>query len=266
MRIGFIGAGQMARALASGFVRQDRVSASNVTSSDCSEAALATFQELLPDTRVTTNNREVVASSDIVFLAVKPQHLPPVFEALPTSNSPPLFVSIIAGVPLTTLSSALGTDRVIRVMPNTPCLIGQGASAFCRGSQVTDEDAQTVNDLLSAVGTCRELSEPLLDVVTGLSGSGPAFVFLFIEALSDGGVKMGLPRDVAQQLAAQTVHGAAQMVLKSGDHPAVLKDRVASPAGTTIAGIHALEQNGIRAAAIAAVEAATRRSQELGRQ
>jgi pyrroline-5-carboxylate reductase len=174
-----------------------------------------------------------------------------------------LFVSIAAGVTIARLSAGLGTDRVIRVMPNTPCLVGKGAAAFARGPSATPADGERVAKLLNAVGLAFELDEKLLDAVTGLSGSGPAFVYVVIEALSDGGVRMGLPRHVATQLAAQTVLGAAQMVL-GGEHPAVLKDRVASPGGTTIAGLQALEDRGLRAALIAAVEAATERSKELG--
>ena len=149
-------------------------------------------------------------------------------------------------------------------MPNTPCLVGKGASAFARGAGATAADGERVKQLLSAVGLAFELDEKLLDAVTGLSGSGPAFVYVMIEALSDGGVRTGLPRTIATQLAAQTVLGAAQMVL-GGEHPAVLKDRVASPGGTTIAGLQVLEDRGLRAALIAAVEAATERSKELGR-
>jgi pyrroline-5-carboxylate reductase len=150
-------------------------------------------------------------------------------------------------------------------MPNTPCLVGEGASGYCLGPRTTEADRELVERLLSSVGRAVAVDEKLLDVVTGLSGSGPAFVFVMIEALADGGVRMGLPRATALELAAQTVKGAAQMVLVSGDHPAVLKDQVASPGGTTIAGLQALEAGGLRSALIGAVEAATRRSIELGR-
>ena len=149
-------------------------------------------------------------------------------------------------------------------MPNTPCLVGQSASGYCLGPGATTADGELVARLLGTVGLALQLDEKLLDAVTGLSGSGPAFVYVMIEALSDGGVRMGLPRDVATALAAQTVKGAAEMVLSTHEHPAVLKDRVASPGGTTIAGLQALENGGVRAALISAVEAATRRSQELG--
>jgi pyrroline-5-carboxylate reductase len=149
-------------------------------------------------------------------------------------------------------------------MPNTPCLVGETASGYCLGEHCTPGDGQLVGQLLNSVGKSFQVDEKLLDAVTGLSGSGPAFVYVMIEALSDGGVRMGLPREAALTLAAQTVLGAAKMVLETGDHPAILKDRVASPGGTTIAGLQALETGGVRAALISAVEAATRRSVELG--
>lgn len=214
---------------------------------------------------MASGNAEVANSSDIVFLAVKPQHMQPVLIELkgkPTAGK--LVVSVAAGISLARLSAGLGPDaRLIRVMPNTPCLVGQGASCYSRGTTATAEDGRRVGELLAAVGRAFEIPESLLDAVTGLSGSGPAFVYVIIEALSDGGVRMGLPRDIATALAVQTVRGAAEMVSITGEHPAVLKDRVASPGGTTIAGLQALESGGVRAALMAAVEAATRRSTEL---
>jgi pyrroline-5-carboxylate reductase len=175
-----------------------------------------------------------------------------------------LVISIAAGVRLAQLAQGLGeTVRLVRVMPNTPCLVGQSASAYACGPQATSDDAELTEALLSAVGRAFRVEEKLLDAVTGLSGSGPAFVCVMVEALSDGGVRMGLPRDVATVLAAQTVLGTAQLILSTGDHPAVLKDRVASPGGTTISGLEALEAKGFRGSVIAAVEAATQRSIEL---
>jgi pyrroline-5-carboxylate reductase len=174
-------------------------------------------------------------------------------------------VSIAAGVTLGQLAVALGADRrLIRVMPNTPCLVGASASGYAPGEAATSDDIALVDRLLNVVGTAFRLPEHLLDAVTGLSGSGPAFVYAVIEALSDGGVRVGLPRDVATALAAQTVLGSARMVLETGLHPGVLKDQVTSPGGTTIAGLHALERGGLRAALMDAVEAAARRSRELG--
>jgi pyrroline-5-carboxylate reductase len=175
-------------------------------------------------------------------------------------------ISIAAGVTIREISTGLGSSvRLIRVMPNTPCLVGASATGYSPGSTATAEDVELVGRLFGAVGKAFRVSEPLLDAVTGLSGSGPAYVYTLIEALSDGGVRCGLPRDVALALAAQTVLGAAKMILETGQHPAVLKDAVTSPGGTTIAGLQVLERAGFRSAAIDAVEAATRRAQELGK-
>jgi pyrroline-5-carboxylate reductase len=187
-------------------------------------------------------------------------------EIRPALGSRHLIVSIAAGISLRQLADSLGSERrLVRVMPNMPCLVGASASGYAPGESATPEDVNLVDRLLNAVGRAFRLPEHLLDAVTGLSGSGPAFVYVMIEALSDGGVRMGLPREVATALAAQTVFGAAKMVLETGAHPAVLKDMVASPGGTTIAGLHALEQRGLRLALMDAVEAATRRSIELGK-
>jgi pyrroline-5-carboxylate reductase len=176
-----------------------------------------------------------------------------------------LVISIVAGVKLSALREVAGMGvRIVRVMPNTPALIHRGAAAYSTGPDVTAEDANVVEKIFSAVGKVFRVKEELLDVVTGLSGSGPAYIYIVIEALADAGVLMGLPRDLALQLAAQTVAGAAEMVLQSGLHPAQLKDMVTSPGGTTIAGIEALEASGIRAAFLSAVRAATERSIELG--
>jgi pyrroline-5-carboxylate reductase len=203
----------------------------------------------------------------VIILAVKPQSMRSLLDELrPLFNPSHLVISIAAGVTLSALSSALGENtRLVRVMPNTPCLVGQGASGFALGSAATPDDASFTQALLSTVGIAVQVPESLLDAVTGLSGSGPAYAFQVIEALSDGGVSAGLPRDVATRLAAQTLLGAARMVLATGQHPGVLKDAVASPGGTTIAGLHELERGGLRATLMNAVVAATRRSQELGR-
>jgi pyrroline-5-carboxylate reductase len=175
-----------------------------------------------------------------------------------------LVVSVAAGVSIATIAKGLGLDRrIARVMPNTPALIGEGAAAYCLGPGTKPEDETVVAECLRSVGKAFRVPESQLDAVTGLSGSGPAFVFLMIDALADGGVRVGLPREVALELAAQTVSGAARMVLETGEHPGRLKDQVASPAGTTIAGLHALERAGVRGALMDAVEAAYRRSVEL---
>ena len=200
-----------------------------------------------------------------MVLAVKPQVLPAVARELRSVlTDRQLVMSVAAGVSLRQLADWLGSERVVRVMPNTPCLVGRGASAYALGEQATSEDARVVESMLAAVGFVCQVGERYLDAVTGLSGSGPAYIYLLIEALSDGGVLAGLTRDVATQLAAHTVRGAAEMVIGTAVHPAVLKDRVTSPGGTTIAGIQALEEHGLRAACMAAVEAATARARQLG--
>ena len=263
---GFIGAGQMARALGRGFVTAGLIDASRIVAFDPVPAAGEQFAAELAGAKLLASNQAVVSSADVIWIAVKPQQMSAVFdEVRPAVSSDKLFVSIAAGIPLARLYEGLGTQRVVRVMPNTPCLVGQGASAFALGNQAKAEDAGWVERLLTAVGTAAQVDEKLLDAVTGLSGSGPAFVYTIIEALSDGGVRAGLPRSLATALAAQTVRGAAEMVLVTGEHPAVLKDHVASPGGTTIAGLQALEHHGVRAALIAAVVAATERSKELGK-
>lgn len=265
-RIGLIGAGQMATALASGFIKTGLTTAGQIVAADVDAAARRRFTEqttaaTLPD------NAAVVDRSDLIVLAVKPQQ----FEGVATElrgkiNSRQLLVSIAAGVRLATLAKWFGQElRIVRVMPNTPCLVGQGASAYSLGQYATADDGALVGQLLGALGSAWLVDEKLLDAVTGLAGSGPAFVYVMIETLSDAGVRMGLPRNIAAEMAAKTVRGAAEMVLATGEHPAVLKDRVASPGGTTIAGLQVLEVGGIRGTLMSAVEAATRRSEELGK-
>lgn len=269
-KIGFIGAGQMATALARGFVKAEQVQGEDIWAFDPAPAALEAFTNAVPGAKAVDDAAKAVAESDVVFLAVKPQHIHSVFRQLSEGNETfdpgggPLFVSIAAGVAIAKLTAGLGSERVIRVMPNTPCLVGQGASGFCLGAGASEEDSSLVNALLNSVGIAFEVPENQLDAITGLSGSGPAFVYQVVEAMSDGGVRVGLPRAIATQLAAQTVLGAAKMVLETQEHPGVLKDRVASPGGTTIAGLHALERGGLRGTLMNAVEAATSRSKELG--
>lgn len=264
MRIGFIGAGQMASALAKGFVSGGLVVPSDIAAADPFPVALESFARAVGAISSCASNQELVDATDVVFLAVKPQNISTVAESITSVDGSKLLVSIMAGVPIRVLQDGFQTRRIVRVMPNTPCLVGQGASAFCLGEGVEDGDAELVQKLLNATGVVVQTSEPLIDTVTGLSGSGPAFVYQFIEALSDGGVRKGLPRDAATRLAAQTVLGAAAMVLQTGEHPGQLKDKVTSPGGTTIAGLHALENGGMRAAVMNAVAAATERSIELG--
>ncbi|QDT55328.1 Pyrroline-5-carboxylate reductase [Caulifigura coniformis] len=266
VRVGFIGCGRMATAIAQGLIRAGFVSESHVTGSDPSASMRDAFTNAT-GSPVVAENRVVVSGSDVIVLAVKPQHMASVLNEISGSvEARHLIVSVAAGVPLAMISAAFraGT-RVIRVMPNTPCLVGAGATAFARGPKATEADATLVERLFSTIGIAIEVPEPLLDAVTGLSGSGPAYVFQVIEALSDGGVRCGLPRNISTRLAAQTVLGAAKMVLDTGEHPGSLKDGVTSPGGTTIAGLHQLERGALRGTLMNAVEAATTRSQELGR-
>ncbi len=264
-RWGFIGSGRMATALIQGMIRGAIAGPGSIVASDPLEAAR---RRLESETGITglAENREVVRRSDVIVLAVKPQSMAAVLEELRPSIRPEhLVISIAAGITLGTLAEGLGGHRKLaRVMPNTPALIGAGASGFCLGPGAEPSDEAVVQACLASVGIAFRVSEPLLDAVTGLSGSGPAFVYIIIEALADGGVKAGLPRDIATALAAQTVLGAARMVLETHTHPGVLKDQVASPGGTTIAGLHALERAGLRGALIDAVDAASRRAFELG--
>ncbi|MBY0231257.1 MAG: pyrroline-5-carboxylate reductase [Gemmataceae bacterium] len=263
--IGFLGAGRMASALARAWITGGLVPPWNVRASDPLAAAREAFQSSTGANALPDN--KAVASASLLVLAVKPQAMPALCaEIAPHLSHSPLVVSIAAGVPMAKLSAWLGdSTRLVRVMPNTPCLVGASASAFSPGQHAAEADIATVQKLLDAVGKAVRLPESLLDAVTGLSGSGPAFAYAFIEALSDGGVRAGLPREAATMLAAQTVLGAARMVLESGLHPGELKDQVASPGGTTIAGLHALERAGLRGAAMDAVVAAALRATELGK-
>lgn len=269
-RLGFIGAGKMASALARGFIEAGLAKAEAITAYDPFPAAGEAFVKSTNvqgnPVRLAGSNKAVVEASDVVFLAVKPQQMKLVYDELDEVVAGKLVVSIAAGVTLASLAGGLGPRaRYVRVMPNTPALVGKGASGYALGHGATADDAALVDKLLNSVGRAYKLDEKLLDAVTGLSGSGPAFVYVMIEALSDGGVRMGLPRDVATGLAAQTMLGAAAMVLETGLHPGVLKDQVTSPGGTTIAGLQALEQGAVRGDLISAVEAATRRAIELGK-
>ena len=265
-KIGFVGAGQMAHALARGLVQAQLVPPAHFCFFDPVPDTARQFADQLAGAELAVGNAEVVGAADVVILAVKPQSLPAVMQQLSaTPKEGKLFISILAGTSLQTLCQGLGTNRVIRVMPNTPCLVGCGASGYALGPDATAADGELVGRMFSAVGVAFQLEEASLDAVTGLSGSGPAYVYGIIEALSDGAVCVGLSRETATALAAQTVLGAAQMVLTTGEHPGVLKDRVTSPGGTTAAGLQVLERRAIRSALIDAVQAATQRSRELGR-
>jgi pyrroline-5-carboxylate reductase len=263
--IGFLGAGKMATALAKGFIRAEIVFPKEMIAGDLSNLALKTFAQETGAT-AATSNAEVIKFANIVILAVKPDQVAGVLAELRGGfTKQHLLISIAAGVTLAKLESGLPAGaRVIRVMPNTPALVGESASAFALGKSATAADGELAKKLLSAVGVAFQVKESLLDAVTGLSGSGPAYVYLFIDALSDGGVASGLPRDIATQLAAQTVLGSAKMVLETGQHPGALKDQVTSPGGTTIEGLHELEKGNLRGAVMSAVRAATEKSKKLG--
>jgi pyrroline-5-carboxylate reductase len=265
-KIGFLGAGAMAEALAGGLVAAG-VAPDRIRAADPDPARRKLLEERL-GIETTADNDEAAAGRDAVVVAVKPGVAAAALaEAVARPGDPaPLWISIVAGVPLASLEAALPRGaRVVRAMPNTPALVSAGATAICANAHCTAEDLALATALFESVGLCWVApDESLLDAVTGLSGSGPAYVFVFLEALADAGVRVGLPRDAASRLAAQTVLGAAKLVAEGGRHPAQLKDQVTSPGGTTIAGLERLEAGGLRAAVYEAVAAATRRSKELG--
>lgn len=257
----------MCEALLGGLLTQGTATAAQITVSEPIASRRSYLEEKFKVKTTASNTEAVMAPgpAGVVILAVKPQVASAALSGLNLGEGSPLFISIMAGVTLEKLAS-MGLKRVARTMPNTPALVGTGAAAFVLGEGVQESDATTVERVMSAVGLCvRVADEKLMDAVTGLSGSGPAYVYMLIEAMSDGGVKNGLPRDVALKLAAQTVLGSAQMVTEGDKHPAVLKNNVESPGGTTIAGTAALEAGGFRAAVIGAVTAATVRAAELGK-
>ena len=263
--IAMIGGGQMALALAEGFCRAGLTEAAGITIHDPHPAARERLATRLPGIRLVDSGPEAAAAARMVFLAVKPQQAAAACEAIAGSLAKDsVVVSIVAGLTTASLARMLRTDRIIRVMPNTPSLVGRGVSVVCRTPAVGAEDARLAGDLLRAVGHVHEADESLMDAVTGLSGSGPGFLAVVVEALSDGGVKAGLPRPLAMALAIETLSGTAALLETTGEHPAQVKDRVSSPGGTTIAGLAVLEQRGVRGALIDAVVAAAARAHELG--
>ena len=265
-RVGFIGAGNMGEALIKGLVTAGVVPAKSVLATDVRTERL---DELAREfgIEVARGNTALVRDVDVVVLAVKPQIMDAVVtEIAPVVTRATLLISIAAGISTARIRGALGKDaRLIRVMPNTPALVLEGATAVAKAAGLEPGDIDVARAIFGAVGRVVVLDEELMDAVTGLSGSGPGYVALIIEALADGGVKMGLDRATALALASQTVLGAARLLRETGMHPGALKDMVSSPGGTTIAGIAALEESGLRAALIRAVERATLRSRELGR-
>jgi len=268
LKVGFIGGGMMAEALVGGLLKAGACTTDGIIISE----PIADRRKYMQETfkvKVTDSNTEVCAASDVVVIAVKPQVLDAMLEALAKSGVAQekfLLLSIVAGKTISFFARFLPNTRVARVMPNTPSLVGCGASAYVLSESCTNDDAAKVDTVMGACGiTERVANEGLMDAITGLSGSGPAYVYLMIEAMSDGGVRMGLPRATATRLAAQTVMGAGQMALEAGKHTGELKDAVTSPGGTTIAGVHALESGGFRGTVMNAVQAAANKSTELGR-
>jgi pyrroline-5-carboxylate reductase len=266
-RVGFLGAGNMAEALIRGLLHSGMVTAAQIRASDVKEARLAELRAT-HGIETTIDNEALVRWANVVVIAVKPQIVDRVLGAMAGGlSSDALVISIAAGVPIDAIEARLpGATRVIRSMPNTAAIALAGATAIAPGAHATADDLLVARALFEAVGRCVTLDETLLDAVTGLSGSGPAYVMLMIEALADGGVKVGLGRDAALLLAAQTVYGSAKLQLETGEHPGRLKDMVTSPGGTAIAGLHTLESGGLRKTLIDAVETAARRSAELGEQ
>lgn len=264
-RIALIGGGNMTEALVAGMLAAAVARAEQLLATDLQPERVAHLQSRYR-IRVGDKNLEAAKWAQIMILSVEPQVLDEVLEEVrPALQQGTLIISVAAGYPVVRLAAHVPSGlHIVRAMPNTPSGVLAGATALSFGPDLTDEEARSARTIFESVGKIVTVEERLMDAVTGLSGSGPAYVFLIIEALADGGVKMGLPRPVAELLAAQTVLGAARMLLESGDHPSRLKDRVASPGGTTIAGIHKLEAGRLRATLISAVEAAAKRSKELG--
>ncbi len=266
-KICFIGAGNMAEALVRGLIRAGSASPEDIICTGRRDEQLEMFRKNYA-VAVTKDNYTAAKASEVVILSVKPQAMSKLLDQIAGAIDPgKLVISIAAGVPIAAFERKLGRGaRIVRAMPNTPALVGAGATAISSGEHATQDDMNVAKALFDAVGVTVNVDEYLLDAVTGLSGSGPAYVFLIIEALSDAGVKVGLPRYTAMKLAAQTVLGSAKLQIETGTHPGQLKDQVTSPGGTAIAGLHTLEAGGLRTTLINAVEAATLRARELGKE
>lgn len=266
-KIAFLGAGNMAEALINGLISSGVYRSGDVIAADISSQRLEHLSSKY-DIKITDKNNKAAKQADIVVLSVKPNHILNVLEGINSELTPEkIVITIAAGISTSSISQALEhKTKLIRVMPNTPALVQAGASVIYCNENVTSKEKDRVLKIFESIGLALMVQdEGLMDPATGLSGSGPAYVSIFIEALSDGGVKMGLPRDMAHKLAAQTVYGTAKMIIEGDTHPAQFKDKVSSPGGTTIEGVHHLEKGGFRSSAISAVEAATRRSKELSK-
>lgn len=263
-KITIIGGGKMGSIIAQSLIVRKILSEKDLTVTDI-DTARRNFLCSQMGLQVSSDNKKAAKNADIIILAVKPQNMAPTLKEIAMAiNKSKTVISIAAGITTNYIEGYLAKGvRVMRVMPNTPALVGAGAAAITKGNNATADDVKLTRAIFAAVGITVEVEEKLMDAVTGLSGSGPAYCFLIIEALADGGVQMGLPRELALQLAAQTMLGSALLCLQGDKHPAQLKDMVTSPAGTTAAGLKALEDGKIRATLISAVEAATKRSREL---
>ncbi len=264
--IGFIGSGNMANAMVGGIINANLVPSINVV---CSDHSMAKLEDMHKRYGITTasNNSEVANKSDILILSVKPQFYPEVIDEIKDQvKENTIVVSIAAGQKIETINKLFGKEiKIVRAMPNTPALVAEGMTALSPCPMVLPEELDLICNIFNSFGKCEVVSEKLMDVVTGLSGSSPAFIFMVIEAMADGAVLEGMPRDKAYKFAAQTVLGSAKMVLETGKHPAELKDMVCSPGGTTIEGVSVLEENGLRASMINAVRTATKKSKDLSK-
>ncbi|XP_067824615.1 pyrroline-5-carboxylate reductase 3 [Heptranchias perlo] len=263
--VGFIGAGKMAFGIATGLLVSGSVKPEKVMASAPSNKNLYKFKEA--GMQAMHGNVSVVKSCNVLFLSVKPYVLPEVLREISPFIMPAhLIISVAAGVTIETLEKFLpaGT-RVLRLMPNLPCVVQQGSMVFCRGTNAGEQEAILLKSLVSACGLCEETPESYMDIHTGISGSGVAYVYLFAEALADGAVKMGMPYDLSKKLVAHTLLGAAKMILETGEHPGKLKSDVCTPGGTTIHGLYELEKGNLRSTVMNAVEAATNRARELGK-
>ncbi len=264
MKVSFIGCGNMASAIIGGLLKKETVAANEVIAADPFAASRKRAEETL-GIRTCSENEKAVRKADVVVIAVKPQVLDAAAKGLDTAlTNDQLIISIVAGQSLDRLEGLFGSEKkIVRVMPNTPALVGEGISGWCANGNVTDEDKTVVEAILSAIGEAEEVPEHLMGVVTSLSGSSPAYIYMLIEAMADAAVLDGMPRSMAYHFASQTVLGSAKMVLETGKHPGELKDMVTSPAGTTIEGVRALEENGFRGTVMKAVHACTEKASKL---
>lgn len=264
--ISFIGCGNMAQAMINGVVNSNLVNADKVIASDYDDVKLQYVKEK-NNINTTTNNKEAAAFGDIIILCVKPIHIISAINEIKDSvKENAIIVSIAAGVAIKDLEDAFENPiKAVRVMPNTPALVGEGMSALCKNRNVLDDEFKEIVKIFESFGKADIIEERLIDAVTGVSGSSPAYIYMFIEALADGAVLEGLPRDKALKMAAQAVYGSAKMVLDSGRHPGELKDNVCSPGGTTIEAVYSLERNNFRGAIIAAVHAASEKNRNMSK-